>query len=51
MTSVTTVERLAAALEVKLVVGFGTEAGDRELVTVKPARRIGVSWDRDSVDN
>jgi hypothetical protein len=29
-----TLERLAAALEVKLVVGFETEAGDRELVAV-----------------
>jgi ribosome-binding protein aMBF1 (putative translation factor) len=34
VTSVTTLERLAAALEVKLVVGFETEAGDRELVAV-----------------
>jgi ribosome-binding protein aMBF1 (putative translation factor) len=33
-TSVTTLERLAEALEAKLVVGFETEAGDRELVTV-----------------
>lgn len=32
--SVTTLERLAAALEVKLLVGFETEAGDRELVAV-----------------
>jgi transcriptional regulator with XRE-family HTH domain len=34
VTSFTTLERLAAALEVKLVVGFETEAGDRELVAV-----------------
>lgn len=34
VTSVTTLERLAAALEVKLLVGFETEAGDRELVSV-----------------
>lgn len=34
VTSVTTLERLAAALEVKLLVGFETEAGDRELVAV-----------------
>jgi len=34
VTSVTTLERLAAALEVKLLVGFQTEAGDRELVSV-----------------
>ena len=33
-TSVRTLERLAEALEAKLVVGFETEAGDRELVTV-----------------
>ena len=34
MTSVTTLRRLASALEVKLLVGFETEAGDRELVSV-----------------
>lgn len=34
VTSFTTLERLAAALEVKLLVGFETEAGDRELVAV-----------------
>jgi ribosome-binding protein aMBF1 (putative translation factor) len=34
VTSFTTLERLAAALEVKLVVGFETEAGDREPVAV-----------------
>ncbi len=34
VTSFTTLERLAAALEVKLLVGFETEAGDRELVSV-----------------
>lgn len=34
VTSVTTLERLAEALQAKLVVGFETEAGDRELVTV-----------------
>ena len=34
VTSFTTLERLAAALEVKLVVGFETEAGDREIVAV-----------------
>jgi ribosome-binding protein aMBF1 (putative translation factor) len=34
VTSVTTLERLAAALEVKLLVGFETEAGVRELVSV-----------------
>lgn len=33
-TSVRTLERLAEALEAKLVVGFETEAGDRQLVTV-----------------
>jgi len=32
VTSFTTLERLAAALEVKLVVGFETAAGERELV-------------------
>ncbi len=34
VTSVTTLERLAAALEVKLVVGFETTAGERELVAI-----------------
>jgi ribosome-binding protein aMBF1 (putative translation factor) len=34
VTSVRTLERLAEALEVKLLVGFETEAGDRELVGV-----------------
>lgn len=34
VTSVTTLERLAAALQVKLLVGFETEAGDRELVAI-----------------
>jgi ribosome-binding protein aMBF1 (putative translation factor) len=34
VTSFTTLERLAAALEVKLIVGFETAAGDRELVAV-----------------
>jgi hypothetical protein len=34
VTSFTTLERLAAVLEVKLVIGFQTEAGDRELVAV-----------------
>jgi transcriptional regulator with XRE-family HTH domain len=34
VTSVTTLERLVAALDVKLLVGFETEAGDRELVSV-----------------
>ena len=34
VTSVRTLERLADALEVKLLVGFETEAGDRELVAV-----------------
>ncbi len=34
ITSVTTLERLAAALEVKLLVGFDTEARARELVAV-----------------
>ncbi len=34
VTSVTTLRRLASALEVKLLVGFETEAGDRELVSV-----------------
>jgi ribosome-binding protein aMBF1 (putative translation factor) len=34
VTSVTTLERLAGALGVKLVVGFETEAGDRELVNL-----------------
>ena len=34
VTSFTTLERLAAALEVKVLVGFETEAGDRELVAV-----------------
>ncbi len=34
VTSVTTLERLARALGVKLLVGFETEAGDRELVAV-----------------
>jgi len=34
VTSFTTLERLAAALELKLLVGFETEAGDRELVAV-----------------
>src|SRR5688572_23202672 len=34
VTSVTTLERLAAALEVKLLIGFESEAGDRELVAV-----------------
>jgi hypothetical protein len=34
VTSFTTLERLAAALEVKLLVGFESEAGDRELVAV-----------------
>jgi hypothetical protein len=33
-TSFTTLEWLAAALDVKLLVGFETEAGDRELVAV-----------------
>jgi len=31
---VTALERLAAALEVRLLVGSETEAGDRELVAV-----------------
>ena len=35
VTSVTTRERLAATLDVKLLVGFETEAGDRELVSVQ----------------
>jgi ribosome-binding protein aMBF1 (putative translation factor) len=34
VTSFTTLERLAAALEVKLLVGFETQAGNRELVSV-----------------
>ena len=34
VTSVSAQERLAAALEVKLLVGFESEAGDREPVTV-----------------
>jgi ribosome-binding protein aMBF1 (putative translation factor) len=34
ITSFTTLERLAAALEVKIVVGFETDAGDRVLVAV-----------------
>jgi len=34
VTSFTTLEQLAAALEVKLLVGFETGAGDRELVAV-----------------
>jgi ribosome-binding protein aMBF1 (putative translation factor) len=35
VTSVTTLERLAGALELKLLIGFETEAGDRELVSVE----------------
>jgi transcriptional regulator with XRE-family HTH domain len=34
VTSFTTLGRLAGALEVNLVVGFETEAGERELVAV-----------------
>jgi transcriptional regulator with XRE-family HTH domain len=34
VTSVTTLERLAATLKVELVIGFETEGGDRELVAV-----------------
>lgn len=34
VTSVRTLERLAQALEARLVVGFETEAGERDLVTV-----------------
>ncbi len=34
VTNVRTLGRLAEALGAKLVVGFETEAGDRELVTV-----------------
>lgn len=48
VTSFTTLERLAAALGVKLLVGFETEAGDRELVSVwrgasSPALRLSYS--------
>jgi hypothetical protein len=39
VTSCTTLERLAAALEVKLVARIETEAGDRELVAISEALR------------
>jgi hypothetical protein len=51
VTSVTTLERLAAALDVTLLVGFETEAGDRELVSVKRRESQVPSWDKDPVDN